>query len=391
VFFLLLFGVASPARAHHPLLTREIVLQRAEFKRTPAALVFDRKGELYAGYRDKGFKKKSSAVWVRVFDPESGKELRSVQLKTAATPLPNGAEQFLLSPDDSWLVYSQFHGGIFLAAIRTATLKPLSEITSLPDGLANEFAQVASVDSSNTSVLLQTPKENHLNGVDARLVRLDARDLSHVLSNATLTNPIPESGFLIGPAGTEWIPAANSLYRYDPSTRKATLQLSLHNEDDIGHVVFLQNSSLLISSDKNDFGYLYRFKRGSPTPEASQRVEGCGMGEVLLSPNQLYGAALCEHQRTGEWHFGAITTRKAVIFDVETLKVLAEVPIKKDLYPELAIWHGGRKIVLATQADSNKIAIYEFPSPTDGSAPLDPRNRNVHLSVPVPVSSRTAH
>jgi hypothetical protein len=52
-----------------------------------------------------------------------------------------------------------------------------------------------------------------------------------------------------------------------------------------------------------------------------------------------------------------------MIFDTKTLKILAEVPIAKDLYPELAIWHGGGKIVLATQAPPDKLAIYELAAP----------------------------
>jgi hypothetical protein len=57
---------------------KTIVLDHAQLTLTPAALVFDQKGELYAGYRDNGGEKKSSAIWIRVFDPTSGKELRSL-------------------------------------------------------------------------------------------------------------------------------------------------------------------------------------------------------------------------------------------------------------------------------------------------------------------------
>jgi hypothetical protein len=42
------------------------------------------------------------------------------------------------------------------------------------------------------------------------------------------------------------------------------------------------------------------------------------------------------------------------------LKILAEVPLDKDIYPEFAIWHGNGKIVLATDSDSNKLGIYEL-------------------------------
>lgn len=57
----------------------------------------------------------------------------------------------------------------------------------------------------------------------------------------------------------------------------------------------------------------------------------------------------------------------------------------------MAIWHGGGKVVLATQADSNKVAIYEFrvPKPSGESATVDPRNGNLHLAVPVLGNAKT--
>lgn len=340
--------------------TNVLDLKRADLKLTPAALTFGKNGDLYVGYRDKGVGKKSSAIWLRVFDPGSGKELRNAQIQTAVVPLPNGAEQFMLSPDDSLLLYSQFHGGTFIGVFKAATLRKVSETSDLPDDLSEHFPRVNGFSSGNRSVLIEGAITNHLNGNDVQLVRLATSNLDRDISEAVFANPIPESGFFVGDKGAVWISRANGLYRYDPRTRKARLQLTLQ-QDDIGHVLFLQDKSLLISSNANDFGYLYRFGQDSSTPDASQRVEGCGITRVSLSPDQQYGAALCEHERTGEWHFGAITTREAVIFDTRTLKVLAGIPIGKKLYPEFAIWHGDGKIVLVTQRGSNKLVIYEVP------------------------------
>jgi hypothetical protein len=362
--------VGWPAQPDSVRRTRALVLQHAEFKLTPAALVFDEKGELYAAYRDEGDKKKSSVIWIRVFDPGSGKELRSTQLQAAAVPLPDAAEQFLLSSDNSLLLYSQFHESTFLTILKAPTLQNVSETTSLPEGVAKEFPRVISVDPSDASIFLTAETTNRLNGVDIRLVKLDAHNLNHVLSDATLTNPIPESGYVVDGSGAVWIVGGNGLYRYDPDTGKARLAASIHNQDDIGGVLFAKDHWLLMWSNVNVFGYLYRFELGAPQPERSQRIEKRGVTKVLVSSDQLYGAALCEHHSSWEWNFGAITERTAVIFDAKTLKVLAQVPIEKDLYPELAIWHGGGKIVLATQANSNKLAIYELwaSRPTSGAA-----------------------
>jgi len=211
-----------------------------------------------------------------------------------------------------------------------------------------------------------------------------------VLADTTLTNPIPESGFAVGSDGTVRIIRAAMLYSYDPDTKKAALELSLHNQDDIRNALFLNDNSLLLWSGQNEFGYLYRFKQSGSTPEGSQRIEKSGVVKVLVSPDQLYGVALCEHQNLTEVHFGAITSRTAVVFDTKTLKILNEVPIEKDLYPELAIWHGDGKIVLVTQASSNKLVIYELAEPKSGSesATVDPRDGSLHLEIPVVASAK---
>jgi hypothetical protein len=50
-----------------------------------------------------------------------------------------------------------------------------------------------------------------------------------------------------------------------------------------------------------------------------------------------------------------------VIFDARTLKILGQISVAKDLYPEFATWHGNGRVVLATQSAPNTLAIYELP------------------------------
>ncbi len=340
--------------------THVLALEHAELRLTPAALVFDKKGDLYTGYRDKGFKKKSVAIWIRVFDPVSGNELRSAQYQTAAVPLPNGAEQFLLSPDNSLLLYSQFHGIILIMAVNSGTLQEVSRTTSLPGDVSNHFPVVNSISLDGNSILIEAGITNRLNGNDVQLVRLSAHDLTRTLSDVTFANPIPESGFSVDRDGTMWITRANDIYRYDWTGGRAVVALSVQNHDDIRSAFPLSDGFRLAWSGQNEFGYLYRFKEGSSQPQQSQRIDGYGVERVVLSPDKQYGVALCEHQSDREWNFGAITARAAVIFETKTLKILAQLPIEKRLYPELAIWHGDGKIVLATQASPDKLAIYEL-------------------------------
>ncbi len=394
LFFLVALGVVALSWVGFPESkkpSRKLVLPRAELKLTPAALAFNTKGELYVAYRDKGSDKKSSSLWFRVFDPASGKELRSVRLQTPEVRLPTGANQLLLSPDSSLVLYSEFHGSILVTVLDGATLQKVSDATALPDGADGQFPEAISIGSNDRSVLLiAAEKTNRLNGTDARLIRLDTHDLSRVLSDVTFTNPVPEGGFAIGPNGEARIVRANMLYGYDPSTAKATLELSIQNQDDIRNVLFLEDGSLLLWSNQNEFGYVYRWK-GSSAPDQSQRIEKCGVVKVFVSPDQLYGAALCEHQELTERNFGAITSRTAVVFDAKTLKIISEVPIERDLYPELAIWHGDGKIILATtQAFSNKLVIYELAEPKSGgkSATVDPKDGSVHLQIPVVVATK---
>lgn len=367
--------------------SRAIVLERAELKLTPAALVFDGKGELYVGYRDEGADKKSSAIWVRVFDPASGKELRSAQFQTATVALPNGAEQFLLSPDDSLLLYSQFHGSTFLTIFKAATLQTVSESTMLPAEMSKEFPRVAGITPDDQAALVTSEITNKRNGVDIRLAWLSVHALTRVLKEEYVPNPYVEASYAIDRKYHLWLTRADALYRYDPASRKSDLRLTVPTST---VPVFIADGELLLYSNRNEFGELYRFDVQQSSVQNKQRIEGCGINQVRVSRDELYGVALCEHQNMGELRFGAITKREAVVFDTKTLKILDEVPIAKNLYPELALWHGGGKVVLATQADSNKVAIYEFPvpKPTGQSATVYPKNGNLHLAVPVPVSAK---
>lgn len=360
---LILVAVSSSTQPRALSRSRAVVLEHAELKATPAALLFNRKGDLYVGYRDRGAHKRSSSIWVRVFDPDSGRELRSAQLQTPTVRLPNGVEQFFFSPDESLLVLSQFHGNSMITILRATDLKTISETSSLPRGIEKEFPKAVAIDTSDASLLLAAEQPNRRNGVDIRLVRLDVHHLEHVVSDSTLANPIAESGYTVDATGEVWIVKANALYRFDVGRGEAALETSIHDQDDIRGVLFLKHSSLLMWSDQNEFGYLYRYEQDDMAADRSQRINKCGVKQVAVSPDELFGVALCEHQNLGEWHFGAITDRAAVIFDTKTLKIIAQVPVKKDLYPELALWHGDGKIILATQSDSDKLAIFQFPVP----------------------------
>jgi WD40 repeat protein len=355
---------------------RTVLLERADLKFAAAALAFNAKGELYVAYRDKGSEKRSSSLWFRVFDPASGKELRAANLQTPEVRLPIGGNQLVLAPDSSLLVYSEFRGNTLMAVLDAATLQNVSETTTLPDGADRQFPQVISIGSNDRSVLIAAEKTNRLNGTDVRLIRLDAHELSRVLSDVTLTNPIPESGFAIGPNGEARIVRANMLYGYDPSTAEATLEVSIKNRDDIRNVLFLQDGSLIFWSNQNEFGYLYRWKKDGSALAQSRRIEGSGVTNVFLSPDQVYAVALCEHQDLREAHFGAITSRTALVFNTKTLQILTQISLGKHVHWELAVWHGNGKIILAAQTSSNRLVFYELAEPKSGgeSAIVDPKD-----------------
>jgi hypothetical protein len=196
------------------------------------------------------------------------------------------------------------------------------------------------------------------------------------LSDTVLNNPIPESSFAISNAGairiirSTGLFATTGLYAYDSGTGKAALQFSVPDADNrsivsLGTLVFLPDESLVLSStrllpDQTESAYLYRVGKSGTSLDKAQNIGECKIADIAITPDQLYGAALCEHQTLGELHFGSITSRAAVIFDTRTLRVLGQVPLQKDLYPEFAIWHGNEKIVLATESDSNKLELYEL-------------------------------
>lgn len=399
-----LFGIAlsGPALSASTRPRHTVVLKRADLRLTDMNVAFDARGELYVAYRDKGEKKKSSSLWVRVFDPASGKELRATNTRIPEVSLPLGGDirfaytQLLLTPDSSVLVYAEFYSGhAFVVVLDATTLQKISETTTLPAGADRQFPEVISISPDGRSLLIAAEKTNRLNGSDRRLIRLDTRDLSRVLSDVILTNPVPSSFFRIGPNGEGWIVDGNKLYGYDPSTGKATLELSTGKDYSnlIRGVCFLADGSLVLWTDptlRNELSYLYRWGRGGSAPLVSSRFEGCGVREVSLSPNQVYAVALCDRTSQSELFAGATIVRKFFVFETKTLKPLfqlsfSQLRIFEYVHYEMALWYDDGKIFLALLASSNKLRIYEFAAPRSGapSAPAGPRDGSLRRrSVP---------
>jgi len=341
-------------------LSRTIALSQADFKLTPAALAFSRSGELFAGYREKGPDKSSSAFWIRVFDATSGSPVRSARFQTSPVLLPNGANQFVLSPDDSLLIYAQFHQSVLIDSFDPHLLRELSTATNLPDEVAKHSPRVAGISPDGGSLVITSYQPSAKGALDVRLLNLEAHDLSRVVSDATVTIPYTESNYEVGGDGTMWIRRANTLERYEPAHNGPSLKISLPNRDDVRGVAFLKDRSLLLWSDQNAFGYIYHFQENSSVPDFSQRIGDCGVRNVVTTPDQLYGAAVCLSQNLGEWRFGSLASSTAVIFEVKTLKILGRVSLDKRLMPEVALWHGAGRISIAVQSSSNKVGVYEI-------------------------------
>jgi hypothetical protein len=371
--------------AQSPKRTKTIALDRTELKLTPAALTFDTKGQIYVGHRDKGNGRSSSTVWIRVFDPATGRQLRSSSFDTSMAKLPMGATQFVLSPDDSLLAYAGLFGPEapdLLAVLDAHTLQTLSLTTKLPEvqiapaRLIGFDPRAGTLEISVTRTVSSRfdPQDRTF---DSTLYQLAARDLDRVVSQTDLKNPIANSSFAISAEGAVNIVSSRGLFQttgifpYDSETGRAGPMISVPDPDNragvrLGPAIFLSEGTLLLGSrrllgDANQSGYVYRIEKNSTRMEKSREVSNCGIQETIrVSPDQRYGAALCERESESELFFGRITSRFAVIFDTKTLKILGSVPLPKNLYPEFAVWHGDAKIVFATHSDSNKLEIYEL-------------------------------
>ena len=117
---------------------------------------------------------------------------------------------------------------------------------------------------------------------------------------------------------------------------------------------------MLLWSNQNEFGYLYHWKQTLVMPDREQRIQGLGVTKVVLSPDQSYGIALCEHQDQREGHFGQITLRRAVVFEADSLRIISEIPLENGLYPGFAVWHGNAKVIAAIQTSKGNVALYQF-------------------------------
>jgi hypothetical protein len=322
--------------------------------------VFSRNGELFAGYREKGPDKSSSALWIRVFDATSGSPVRSARFQTSPVLLPNGADRFVLSPDGSLLIYAQLHQSVLIDSFDPHLLRELSTTTNLPDEVAKHSPRLVGISPDGGSLVIASYQASPKGALGVRLLNLEAHDLSRVVSDATVTIPYTESNYEVAGDGTVWIRRADTLERYEPAHNRPLLKISLPNRDDVRGVAFLKDRSLLLWSDQNAFGYVYHFLENSSAPEISQRIGDCSVRNVVTTPDQLYGAAVCQSQKLGEWRFGSLASSTASIFEVKTLKILGKVPLDKRLMPVVALWHGTGRISIAVQSSSSKVAVYEI-------------------------------
>ena len=82
-----------------------IRLEQNDSSLAPSIVAFGPNGQFYTAYRTHGPQHQSSAVWVRAFDSDTGRELRQAQVKVSRVQLPQTASMFQVSPDGKLLLY----------------------------------------------------------------------------------------------------------------------------------------------------------------------------------------------------------------------------------------------------------------------------------------------
>jgi len=173
--------------------------------------------------------------------------------------------------------------------------------------------------------------------------------------------------------------------------RRVVLEKTIPAEEDLNelrywrkHINARQELGRIIPLDRGALGLTNMLKEGwlqvfdeTGKQLASLHNPECGFAGASLSPDQQVGVAVCERTGSDEEHLGETLRRDAVVFEVETLKVIGTIPMSKlsvkergpgrdDLWvavPSPVVWHGKDIVLLAIPDFPDLINLYSIARP----------------------------
>jgi hypothetical protein len=338
---------------------------QGDFQKSIARVVFGSDGQLFAAYRVRGNDASTESLHILIADPLTAKIKVERSYPAPKAGLPRVVDDLLVSPDGSTLVYAELHSPVFLDAFQPQTLETLSSSTSQLFTVEDFVPRVSG--ATETRVVLSSERRK---GV--RLVAIDLRNLGHVSEDSVFPFRKDEGrNFAVDVAGAAvWLGQGTSWFKYD--MKNGDRLGEIHTREDISSLR-ANEGKLLALTDTKLAGRIQLFDdHGKELAETHN--DECGFVRASLSPDRQFGVAICDRTGLDESHFGETLRRRAIVFEVASLKVFASIPMSRNVIKERgaepadfwiaipmpALWHGKNRLLLAFPGPPDSISIYSM-------------------------------
>jgi len=342
---------------------------QGDFQRSIARVVFGPDGRLFAAYRIRGGAVNTEAVRLLAIEPVTGKIEVERSYPAPKAAFPRVVDDLIVSPDGETLLYAELHRPVFVAAFRSQMLEMLSSSTAQLFTAEDFMPRLSG--ATRTSVLLSSERRGPTGGV--RVIALDLKNVDQVNEDSTLPFHKDEGqNYAVDVAGNAvWFGQGTSWFKHD---LKSGDRLSeMHSREDVSSLS-ASGQKLLGLTDKKLAGRIQLFDSNGKEL-ADTRNEECGFVRASLSPDGQFGVAVCDKTGLDEAHFGETMWRRAVVFEVSTLKVVASIPMSRNVIkergpervdfwiaiPTPALWHGTNRLLLAVPGFPDSISVHSIP------------------------------
>jgi hypothetical protein len=324
----------------------------ANFREAPGRVRFSPDGKLYVAYRVPEREGTSSTLRVMGYDPMTGQQSRTNDYPLPVVSLPRVPTDFILSRDGSTLAYAELHDPQVIVTIDATTLKPLNTSVARMFGEQDFAPNVAEVNSQ--SLVLSAGKLTHDGKVTTvhhvRKLTLNVRDLHQITSEKSVETDA------------------------DPEGRQYWRKRILPQEQ-VDNVLPLDRDHWVLGlSNRALEGSIQLFDKTGKLVAMLQNP-ACGFVGAGLSSDQQVGVAVCDRTGLDEAHFGETLRREAFVFEIETLKVMATIPMSRlslnengpsrdDSWvatPAPAVWHAKDRVLVAIPDFRDSINVYSIP------------------------------
>jgi len=318
--------------------------KEAEFRQSLGQVLFSKDGSLYVAYRLSEQNHRSTTLRVTKFDPATGEPTATSDFALPQVPLPRASTDFIQTQDSSVLAYAELHSPQVLLTMDAATLKLISRSSAPLFSKYDLGVHIKDFSSGSLVLTAERPRRRRPITIESvREVTLNPSNLSQVISEKKMS--VEES----------------------PSELQVWMKRS---REDLSQVVSLEDGALGFTDLKTRGEITLLDRAGKPVGTLPTR--DCGVTRGAVTSDRQFALAVCERPVHNELHHPIGVSRKAIVFEVNSLKVLCYLPVSgltvkeqgsdsEEVWsegPSPAIWRGKEEVLVAIPGSSSTVKLY---------------------------------